>query len=84
MLCVATLATFAGIAFARLAEIQDLNPFLWGTLAVLIYLGLPAYDHWRGFELGEAPFVWISSLGGLVVLFVVQSIVAARNRGRGR
>jgi hypothetical protein len=84
MECVAVMAASAGIVFAKLATIQDLNPFLWGLLALVVYAGAPAYMIWRGASWMEAPFVWISSLGGLVVLFVIQSIIAAARRHRGR
>ncbi|MEA2631815.1 MAG: hypothetical protein QOE66_2034, partial [Chloroflexota bacterium] len=33
MECVALIAFSACLIFARLAMMQDLNPFLWGTLA---------------------------------------------------
>jgi len=84
MACVALFAALSGVAFARLAMIQDLNPFLWGVLAVLVYLGLPGSYLWRGFTIDELPWVWISSLIGLVVLFIVQSVIAAVVRYRSR
>ncbi len=84
MECVAVMAASAGLIFARLGQIQDLNPFLWGTLAVVVYAAAPAIMIWRGAGWLDAPIVWISSLGGLAFLFVAQSIVAARARSRRR
>jgi hypothetical protein len=84
MECVAVMAASAALVFSRLAIIQDLNPFVWGFLALVVYAGAPAFMIWRGASWMDAPWVWISSLGGLFVLFVVQSIVAAVHRHRGR
>lgn len=84
MECVAVMAASAGLIFARLGQIQDLNPFLWGTLAVVVYAAAPAIMIGRGAGWLDAPIVWISSLGGLALLFVAQSIVAARARYRRR
>ena len=82
MECVAVIAFSSALIFARLAEMQDLNPFLWGFLAMVVYAGAPSYLIWRGASVMDAPIVWISSFGGLFVLLVVQSIVAAiRRRG---
>ncbi len=84
--CVVVIAVSAAIVFARTAIIQELNPFLWAFLAFLVYIGAPMYMIWRGAAWMDAPWVWISSFGGLFVLFVVQSIVAAnaKSRRRGR
>lgn len=84
MECIAVIACSAAVIFARLALMQDLNPFLWGFLAVLVYAGAPSYMIWRGAGWMDAPWVWISSFGGLFVLFVVQSVAAAIKRQRGR
>jgi hypothetical protein len=84
MECVAVIACSAGLIFAKLADMQDLNPFLWGFLALIVYAGAPAYLIWRGANLMDAPIVWISSFAGLFVLFVVQSILAAMKRRRNR
>jgi hypothetical protein len=82
--CVAVMATAAGLIFAGFARIQDLNPFLWGLLGIVVYAATPMLMIWRGATWMDAPIVWISSFGGLFVLFVVQSIVAARARRRRR
>ena len=84
MECVAVLACSAALVFARLAQVQELNPFLWGFLALVVYAGAPAYMIWRGASWMDAPVVWISSLGGLFGLFVVQAIVAGYRRHRNR
>ena len=82
MECVAVMACSSALIFARLADMQDLNPFVWGILAMVVYAGAPSYFIWRGASVMDAPIVWISSFGGLFVLLVVQSIVAAiRRRG---
>jgi hypothetical protein len=81
--CVVMIAASAAVIFAKFAQIQDLNPFLWGTLALVVYAGAPAFMIWRGADILAAPIIWLSSFGGLAVLFVVQSIVAYRAR-RGR
>jgi hypothetical protein len=83
--CVAVIACSAAVIFARLAMIQDLNPFLWGFLAVLVYAGAPVYVvYGRGAGLMEAPWIWASSFGGLFVLFIIQAVVAAIKRQRNR
>ena len=85
MECVAVIAISAMIVFAGFAQIQDLNPFLWGILAFLVYAGPPAYlmfvarTDWE-----NAHWVWASSFGGLFVLFIAQSIAAAIKRQRNR
>jgi hypothetical protein len=84
MECLAVIAGSAALIFARLAMMQDLNPFLWGTLALIVYAGAPLYMIWRGAGWMDAPWVWGSSFGGLFVLFIIQSIVAANRRGRNR
>ena len=84
MECFAVLASSAAVIFARLAMMQDLNPFLWGFLAVVVYAGAPLFMIWRGAGWMEAPWVWASSFGGLFVLLVIQSIVAANRRHRNR
>ena len=76
------IAGSAGIIFAKLADMQDLNPFFWGLLAVVVYAGAPALMIYRGASWMDSPWIWASSFGGLGVLFVVQSILAgARRRG---
>lgn len=84
MECVALIACSAGLIFARLALAQELNPFLWGFLGVAVYIAAPGYMIWRGAGWMDAGWVWLSSFGGLFVLFVVQSIVAEHKRRRGR
>ena len=84
MECVAVIAASVGVIFARLALMQDLNPFLWGLLAIVVYVGAPGYMMVRGARWMDAGWVWISSFGGLFVLFIVQSVVAARRRDRER
>lgn len=82
MECVAVIACSSALIFARLADMQDLNPFVWGLLAMVVYAGAPGYLIWRGASVMDAPIVWISSFGGLFVLLIAQSIVAAiRRRG---
>ena len=85
MECVAVLACSAVVIFARLALMQELNPFFWGTMAMLVYVGAPAYMILvRKASIWDAPLVWISSFGGLFVLFIVQTIVAERKRRSNR
>jgi hypothetical protein len=84
MECIAVIACSAAVIFARLAMMQDLNPFLWGLLAVVVYAGAPVYMIWRGAGWMDAPWVWASSFGGLFVLFIIQAIVAAQRRHRNR
>jgi hypothetical protein len=85
MECVAVIAGSAMLIFAKLAQIQDLNPFLWGFLAFVVYAGAPAYLVFvRKAGLMDAPIVWISSFGGLFGLFIVQSIVAEWKKRRSR
>jgi hypothetical protein len=84
MECVAVIACSAGLIFARLGQAQDLNPFLWGFLGIAVYAAAPGYMIWRGAGWMDAGWVWLSSFGGLFVLFLVQSIVAAIKRQRGR
>lgn len=85
MECVAIIACSAVVIFAKLALMQDLNPFFWGLLAALVYAGAPAYLIMvRRASVWDAPLVWISSFGGLFVLFVVQTIVAERKRRSNR
>ena len=81
---VAIIAVSAVLIFARLAMMQELNPLLWGTLALVVYAGAPALLLYRGAGLMDMPWVWISSFGGLFVLFVVQCVVAERKRYRNR
>jgi hypothetical protein len=84
MECVAMIACSAAVIFARLAMVQELNPFLWGFLAIVVYAGAPVYMISRGAGWMDAAWVWGSSFGGLFVLFVVQSVVAAVKRERSR
>ena len=84
MECVAVIAGSAGVIFAKFADMQDLNPFFWGLLAVLVYAGAPALMIYRGAGLMDSPWIWASSFGGLFVLFVVQSLVAANKRRGNR
>ena len=84
MECIAVIAASAGVIFAKFADIQDLNPFLWGFLAIVVYAGAPALMIYRGASWMDSPLIWASSFGGLFALFVVQSIVAARKRYRNR
>lgn len=84
MECLAVIACSAGVVFARLAMMQDLNPFFWGFLAILVYAGAPLYMISQGASWIDAPWVWLSSFIGLFVLFVIQSIVAANQRRRNR
>ena len=84
MECIAVIACSSAQIFARLAEMQDLNPFLWGFLAMVVYAGAPAYLIWRGASVMDLPIVWISSFGGLFVLLIVQAIVAAKRRKGNR
>jgi hypothetical protein len=79
--CIAVIAVSAGVIFARLAMIQELNPFLWGFLALTVYAGVPYLMLHRGADWAS---IWASSFVGLFVLFIVQSVVAARQRYRGR
>jgi hypothetical protein len=85
MACVAVLACSAVVIFARLALMQELNPFFWGIMAMLVYAGAPAYMIVvKKASIWDAPLVWISSFGGLFVLFIVQTIVAERRRMSNR
>jgi hypothetical protein len=84
MECILVIAFSAALIFARLALMQELNPFLWGFLALVVYAGAPVFMIWRGATWMDAPWVWASSFGGLFVLFVIQAIVAARKRFRNR
>jgi hypothetical protein len=84
MECLIVIACSAAVIFARLAVMQELNPFLWGFLAIVVYAGAPLYMIWRGATWWDAHWVWASSFGGLFVLFVIQSIVAANVRHRNR
>ena len=84
MECVAVIAGSAGIIFAKFADMQDLNPFFWGFLAMLVYAGAPALMIYRGAGWMDSPWIWASSFGGLFVLFVVQSLVAANKRRGNR
>jgi hypothetical protein len=84
MECLAVIAISACLIFARLAMMQDLNPFVWGTLALIIYAGAPLFMIWRGAGWLDAPWVWASSFGGLFLLFIAQSIAAANQRRRSR
>jgi len=84
MECLAVIACSAAAVFARLAMMQDLNPFLWGLLAIVVYAGAPLFMIWRGATWMDAPWVWASSFGGLFVLLIIQSIVAAIRRHRSR
>ncbi len=43
MECVAMIAASVGVIFARLALMQDLNPFLRGSHAIIAYAGAPGY-----------------------------------------
>jgi hypothetical protein len=84
MECVVIIACSAALIFSRIAMAQDLNPFLWGFLAIVVYAGAPAYMIWRGAGWMQAPWVWLSSFGGLFLLFVVQTVMAELKRQRGR
>src|SRR4051794_29189078 len=84
MECLIVIACSAGAVFARLAMMQDLNPLVWGTLAVVFYAGAPVFMIYRGAGWMDAHWVWLSSFGGLFVLFIVQSIAAANRRRRNR
>jgi len=84
MECIAVMAVSVAVIFARLAMMQDLNPLLWGGLAVAVYAGAPVLLIRRGAGLMDAPWVWISSFVGLFVLFAAQCVVAERKRYRGR
>jgi hypothetical protein len=84
MECLAVIAFSAGLVFARLALMQDLNPFLWGFIAILVYAGAPLIMIWRGASWLDAPWVWASSFIGLFVLFIIQAIVGANRRRRNR
>lgn len=84
MECVAMIAGSAGIIFAKTADMQDLNPFLWGLLAIVVYAAAPAWMIYRGAGWADAPWIWASSFGGLFVLFVVQSVVAGLKRRGNR
>ena len=84
MECLAVLAASAGIIFAKFADMQELNPFFWGVLAVGVYAGAPAWMIYRGAGWMDSPWIWASSFIGLGILFVIQSIVAARRRHGNR
>lgn len=84
MECVAVIACSAALIFARVAMAQGLNPFLWGFLAIVVYAGAPGYMIWRGAGWMQAPWVWLSSFGGLFLLFVVQTVAAELKRQRSR
>ena len=84
MECIAVLAGSAALIFARLAMMQELNPILWGGLAIVVYAAAPMIMIQRGATWYDAPWVWASSFIGLFVLFVVQSVVGSRKRFRGR
>jgi hypothetical protein len=84
MECLAVIAVSAALIFARLAMMQDLNPLLWGALAVACYVGPPVWMIQRGASWFDAPLVWASSFGALFALFVVQTVVAERKRYKGR
>jgi hypothetical protein len=84
MECLAVLALSSAIIFARLAMMQDLNPFLWGFLGLAAYAGPPTFMIWRGASWIDAPWVWISSFAALFLLFIAQSVIAAWKRYRGR
>ncbi|MFO0908476.1 MAG: hypothetical protein U0794_08960 [Isosphaeraceae bacterium] len=84
MECVAVIAVAVAVIFARLALMQELNPILWGGLAIAIYAGAPVLMIARGASWIDAPLVWLSSYGGLFLLFVTQCVVAERKRYRNR
>jgi hypothetical protein len=84
MECLAVIAVSSALIFARLAMMQELNPFLWGALAVAVYTGPPLFMIYRGATWLDAPWVWASSFIGLFLLFVAQTIVAERKRYRNR
>ena len=84
MECVAVIAGSAGVIFAKTADMQDLNPFFWGLLAVVVYAAAPAVMIYRGAALMDAPWIWASSFGALAVLFVVQSVLAGLKRRGNR
>jgi hypothetical protein len=84
MECLAVIACSAALIFARLALIQDLNPFLWGFLAIVVYAAAPLYMIWQGARWMDAGWVWLSSFGGLFILFIIQCIAAANQRRRNR
>src|SRR5258707_15839031 len=48
MECLAVIAVSSALIFVRLAMMQDLNPFLWGALAVAVYTGPPLFMIYRG------------------------------------
>ena len=76
----AMIAGAAAIIFAKFADMQELNPFVWGFLALVAFAGAPAWMIYRGAGWMDAPWIWASSFIALGVLFVVQSLVAARKR----
>ena len=85
MECVAMIAGSAMLVFAGFARIQELNPFLWGLLALVVYAGPPFYlVYVQGRGLMDAHWIWASSFGGLFLLFIAQSIAAAIKRQRNR
>lgn len=84
MECVAVIAASAGVIFAKTADMQELNPFFWGLLAVAVYAAAPGWMIYRGAGWMDAPWVWASSFGALAALFVVQSVVAGLRRRANR
>ena len=48
---------------------------------MVVYAAAPSDLLWRGASVMDAPIVRLSSFGGLFVLLVVQSVVAAIRRG---
>ena len=78
------IAVSSAVIFARLAMMQELNPLLWGSLAVAVYIGPPMYMIYRGASWMDAPMVWASSFIGLFLLFAAQTFLAERNRYRNR
>lgn len=84
MECLAVIAVSAAVVFARFAMMQELNPFLWGALAVACYVTAPLLMIRRGAGWIDAPWVWLSSFGALAVLFAIQCVVGERQRYRNR
>jgi hypothetical protein len=84
MECVGVIALSSCLIFARLAMMQELNPFLWGFLAIVAYAAPPVWMIYHGASWMDAPMVWASSFGALFALFVAQCVVAERKRYRNR
>lgn len=78
------MAAASGIIFAKFADMQELNPFLWGLLGVLAFAGPPSILLYRGAGWNDLPLVWGSPFIALFLLFIVQSLIAARKRFSNR